>query len=370
MRRGGMIDCDVHHRWKTAEELTAYLSPRWRAYVEDAGISLGSLGVAYPHIHGVNKRIDSFPPDGSEPGSDYETLRIQLLDGLGVDHAILGYDIGSEAGAPNPYLGVDIARAANDWSLDKWLSRGDDRLYGAILVSAQLPSEAAREIRRVAVHERMVEVRLVADPLGLPFGHPIFEPIFEAAAEVGLPVGIHLGSADSTRTAATSLPATRFEYHTLAGQGLMTHLASILAHGVLDRFPTLKVVIIEGGVAWLPWLLRSLDAQWANLRREVPTIRRLPSQAMRESVRLTTQPLELSPLPHQLVELLETVPGIDDLLCFASDYPHWDADDPRAIAKLLPPAWTDKLFRDNALNIYWPKETAAKSNQGAATAVQ
>jgi predicted TIM-barrel fold metal-dependent hydrolase len=87
------------------------------------------------------------------------------------------------------------------------------------------------------------------------------------------------------------------------------------------------VLLIEGGIAWLPGMLWRLDTNWRGLRSEVPWLERKPSEVAREHVRFSTQPLEHTDGHDEtLFEMLEAV-GAPDNLCFASDYPHWDFDD-------------------------------------------
>src|SRR5439155_776178 len=80
--------------------------------------------------------------------------------------------------------------------------------------------------------------------------------------------------------------------------------------GVFERFPTLKVVFIEGGFGWVPPLAWRLDAAWKKLKEEVPHLKRLPSEYIREHIWLTTQPMEEPQNPRHFVELLEQGPWL------------------------------------------------------------
>jgi hypothetical protein len=131
-----------------------------------------------------------------------------------------------------------------------------------------------------------------------------------------------------------------------------------VTHGVFERYPELKLLIVEAGVSWLPWLMWNFDAHAKLLRRESPWVKRDPSDYIRDHVRLTTQPLESSPRSDQLIDLFEAVGGVEDILCFATDYPHWDGDDPTYIASRIPKAWWPKVFYQNALRLYGWKEEA------------
>ena len=148
-------------------------------------------------------------------------------------------------------------------------------------------------------------------------------------------------------------PTFYIEWHTLGSAcSTMAHLVSLLCHGVLERFPTLRVLFIEGGVAWLPAVLWRLDTNWRGLRAEVPWLARKPSEVVREHIRFTTQPLEHTDGRDDLLfEMLEEV-GAPDILCFASDYPHWDFDAPAQMLARLPRAWREKVMHENAAGLY------------------
>jgi predicted TIM-barrel fold metal-dependent hydrolase len=80
---------------------------------------------------------------------------------------------------------------------------------------------------------------------------------------------------------------------------------------------------------------------------------------LREHVRVSTQPMDLTPGRGQLAEALETAEGMEDMLCFASDYPHFDNDNPGFVARRIPESWWPKVFHDNTLKVMrWPKESA------------
>lgn len=359
---GRIIDADVHHIWRSAADLLPYMGPRGRDLlrVEGGGgalLPVDPAGATQPHQRAGIKRLDAAPANGTPAGSDYETLRDQLLEGMGVEFAILGFDVGYNSGVPNPYLGAEITRAANDWSIHEWLER-DRRLCGGMLVSTQWPAEAAAEIRRIGGHPKIVEVLLSFNAIGtLSFGHPVFHPLYEAAAELDLPIACHIGWAGVGPT----LPAgvvSRFDNYTLFAFGAQHHLMSFIAHGVFEKYPNLRLKIMESGVAWLPWILQNLDAQYGLLKEESLHVKRWPSEYFHDHVVMTTQPFDIADDKEQVVRLLETVDGVEDVLCFASDYPHWDTDEPTHVRKLVPDGWLRRLFRDNAVRFYGSRGTA------------
>ena len=352
-----MIDCDVHPQIGDAEELIAYVEPGQREWFRAQGPGLGLPG--YPWTHPVSWYRTDVGQDGARlPAASAETVAREALDPVGVDAAVLNADDGVIVSLmPSPYRAAALARAHNDWVRERWLD-ADARFRGAIVCAAQDPLAAAAEIRRVAEDERFAHVLLVGGS-ERPYGEPRYLPIFEAATECGLPVAIHSGG-EAVGLAAPSggagMPSFYIEWHTIGSAGsIMAHLVSLLCHGVFDRFPTLSVLLMEGGLAWLPGILWRLDTNWRALRSEVPWLERKPSEVAREHVRFTTQPLEHTDGRDDLFfEMLEAV-GAPDILCFATDYPHWDSDDPRFMLRRLPSAWREPVMHANAAALYGPR---------------
>jgi uncharacterized protein len=350
----GLVDSDVHHTWPDGSQLLDYLPREWREYAEAGSPQLRPPTVMYPQIGGVNKRVDTFGPEGELPGSVRERMQTQLLDPFEVEAAILSYDFGNEPSHFNPFFSSAVASAANDWTIDTWLTDDEPRLFAGALCPSQLPEEAAKEIRRVGTHPRIVSVLLCSDGLGLPFGHPAYDPIYEAALEVGLPISIHVGNEVHriSHYTAGGVPSMRLEAHSLMLQPLQHYVTSMLVYGLFERYPELRVGIIEGGVSWVPWLLLRLDAVAPQLRRETPWLRREPSEYARDHLSFSTQPFDAGPNRDGLIELLAGVEGIERMLMFSSDYPHWDADDPLYLRRVLPEEWHGPVFGGNARGYY------------------
>jgi len=376
-----IIDALVHHTWATQMELMEFMSPGWREFLgkpeslPNAGGAWNTSAFAAAGVMPAlptnpfrdpagDKRPGTVAASGGPAGSDVELLRVQALHAPGISRAVLGFDVGALAPThPNPWLALEVVRAANDWSIARWLSGQDNRLYGLVLVPNQLPTEAASEIRRAGAHPRMVGVLMGGNGMARPFGHPIYHPIYEAAHELGLPVVVSAGGdapADTlSHPTAGGLPATYAEYRILGAGALMSHLVSMVAQGVFERFPGLRVVIAGAGFTWLPSVLFRFDTNFKALRREVPWLRDLPSEYVRRHVRLTAQPLDPAPV-ERVRRLLATVPWMADILCFASAYPNRDMVNPDAVCRLLPARHRDAVLGANAMALFrWPDRRPA-----------
>jgi predicted TIM-barrel fold metal-dependent hydrolase len=374
MYAGPIVDVDVHHTWGFDGGLTPYLSRAWREYAESPGRG-GKIGPymdsGFNNPHGVY-RMDAFPANGGRPGSDLPLLREQVLGRFDVRRAILTHaDALFLAAVAHPHFAADAARAANDFTREQWLER-EPRLSGSIAISVQVPELAVAEIVRNQDDRRMVQVVLAGTVAGQPLGHPVFHPIYEAAAAADLPVAIHAFGAGGMMApgAAAGESSYYLEYHTHGLQGMITTVTSFITNGVFEKLPSLKLVLVEPGVTWVPGYLWRFDRAYRRLRIETPWLKRSPSEYFLEHVRLSTQPLESPDDRGALLAALESY-GAADLLMYASDYPHWDADDARYVASRLPESWHEKVFYENARRLYgWRDDELAASPGAAVGAVE
>ena len=359
-----MIDCDVHNNWASADVLLPYLPRAFREYLERGELpgGRGSFPAAHrPWLHPEDfKRADALAPGVQVAAADLDFVRAQLLDRYAMDYAILNGEEAIEVSTlANPYYAQALARAYNDWVLEVWVSR-DDRLRASLIVAPQDPEAAAREIRRHGDNPAFVQV-LVSSGAQRPYGDPFYHPIWDACVEVGLPLAVHLGGNAGVNAPPTGCGAPTFfwEAHALLCETGMGHLASTIAHGVFEKWPAAHLVLIECGTAWVPPILWRLDEDYRALRKETPWLKRLPSDYARDHVRLTTQPLEMPRHPANLWPALEDI-GAEGMLMFASDYPHWDFDDPAYVR--IPERWRDAVMDGNARALYGlpPARTAVE----------
>jgi predicted TIM-barrel fold metal-dependent hydrolase len=273
-----------------------------------------------------------------------------LLDKHDIDYAILtGEEVGEVSTLANIYYASALAKAYNDWLIDHWLSL-DPRLKGSMFVAPHDPAGAATEIRRIGAHPDIVQVMVTAGSQR-PYGDPFYHPIWEAAAEMELPVAVHLGGAGGVNKllGGAGPPTFYWEAHALHCEPALGHVASLIAHGVFEKWPNLMFVLTECGVCWLPGILWRLDNDYKPLRKETPWVKRLPSEYAHDHIRLTTQPIERPQNVSHLWGVLEAIDGKNTLL-FASDYPHWDFDDPAQLP--IPEDWKERVFDLNARKVY------------------
>jgi predicted TIM-barrel fold metal-dependent hydrolase len=349
----GFIDCDVHPFVKGPDEFDPFLSARWREHRHSiGGRSRGGLSKtsAYPRMSpGVGMRQDSWGEDGSFPGSDLGVMRRQLLDLFEVAYGLLAPLVGGGPGERNVDYGAAMATACNEWQLARFCDP-EPRLKGAVQINIENEKAAIAEIEKRAGDRRFVQVNI--PPRGLePLGRRRYWPILQACAANGFPISLHLGGTSGHPSTGGGAPSFYHEEHPSYVQSMQALVTSLVCEGVLEEIPNLKVVLVEGGFAWLPSLCWRLDKHWKYLRAEVPHLKRLPSEYVHESIWVTTQPIEEPERPQDMLSTIEWI-GPQRIM-FSTDYPHWDQDDPRYAFKVaLPDAWKDRIYRENARELY------------------
>jgi len=343
-----IVDADVHAVVPSVEALLPYLSPHWREVIAISAFK-GPTETPYPPNAPVTARPGSVPPDGRPAGSDLELLRRQVLDRYGVRVAILNCVYAIES-IHNPDAAAAMAGAVNDWLIADWLEK-EPRLRASLLVPVQQPEMAAREIERVGGHAGFVQVLLPVRSEA-PYGNRRYHPIYEAAVRHDLVVGIHFGGAPGNPPTAAGWPTFYLEEYVGMAAVFQSQVLSIISEGVFDRFPSLRMALVESGFTWVPSLMWRFDKEWRGLRREIPWVKRPPSEYMREHIRLTTQPVDAPLGTPVLGEVIEQM-GSEAMLMFSSDYPHWHDDElPEAVVRGLPEPLARKILGENALSWY------------------
>ncbi|HEY0420938.1 MAG TPA: amidohydrolase family protein [Acetobacteraceae bacterium] len=347
-----VADCDLHLGPASVAELYPFMERRWRDHIETFGIShrTGMQGglPSYPKAQPNAARRDAWPPSGRPPGTDLDFIRSQHLDAYNVTLGLINPPTPSNA-ALNPDLANALAGAMNDFQAECLVSP-EPRLRASVVVNYEDAPAAVAEIERRANDKRFGHV-LLFGRTGEPMGSRRYRPIFEAAVAAGLPVAVHafgFGGKPNTSSGWASFYMEDMVGH---AQSLQAQLASMVIEGVFTQLPSLRFVLIEGGFGWVPSLSWRLDKHWSRLKAETPHLDRLPSEIIRSQVWFTTQPMEEPENRQHLADCIEWI-GWDRLL-FASDYPHWDFDDPMTSMPLrLTEAQRTAFYRGNAEAIY------------------
>jgi uncharacterized protein len=345
-----LIDCDIHPYPKTRAELYQFLPRAWREHVETYGPRGAQPFLGLMHIPRVQlARLDSKPETGPA-GSDLKLMREQLLDLYDIKYGILQpFGPGGGGNLLNPGLGSAICSAVNDWQIALWLDP-EPRLRGSLLLPQEDADASVKEIEHHAGNPKFAQVAVHARSAE-PLGKRRYWPIYEAAERVGLPVAIHSSGYGQHPPSGAGWMSFYIEEHHSYAHTMQTAIISMVMEGVFERFPRLKFMAVEGGFAWVPPLAWRLDKVWARNRGETPLVKRPPSEYMRGNVWYATQPVEEPEVASQIGDVIEWIGA--DRLVFATDYPHWDMDDPRYAFKYpLDKETQARIFSANAKELY------------------
>ncbi len=253
--------------------------------------------------------------------------RLVDMDTEGIETAVLFGTFGMALWLPpDPELGTALCRAYNDWMAD-YCGTDRSRLKATAALPLRSIPDSVAEGRRAVSELGCVALTLPVNILGHNPDDPEIFPLYEMAQELDVPIAFHAGGGRFAEDRFTDAYATA---HTVCfPMDILFGLTTVLCGGVLERFPRLRVALLEAGCGFLPYYLERLDEHFEKRGHEMPITRR-PSETFAEGRCL----LSCEPEEKTLAFVAARV-GADKIL-YASDYPHWDCEFPdsvRAIAE-------------------------------------
>jgi uncharacterized protein len=279
-------------------------------------------------------------------------LRIRDQDRDGVQAEVLYGVLGASMRINDDEAASELLRIYNDW-LGGFCNSHPDRFAGLACIPNHDIDAATGEIERVARQGavRGVEISRRHDMARL--WDPWWEPVWAAIAATGLPLHFHtIGGGnrpDLSKLAPKTALAARAAGITNFQMVMSDVLLSMIFSGVMERHPTLKVVIGEAGIGWIPYVLNRMDAEWEDQFKELD-LKMRPSEYWRRQCYATYQ---TDPIGTKLASDI----GEDNIM-WASDFPHPDGiwpDSQEYIARELahlPEATRKKIVCDNAAKLY------------------
>jgi predicted TIM-barrel fold metal-dependent hydrolase len=243
-----------------------------------------------------------------------------------------------------------LGQAYNRWLIDHCLKE-EPNLKAMLYLPFNDPEAALREVEQLGDAPGVVGF-LVTSVRRNPVYHNDFLPVYAALEERNLPIGFHGGVNWTKATVSGSL--NRFlTVHALDFPLYnMVHLFNIIINGLPERFPGVRWLFYEAGLAWLAFAAMRLDNEFMMRPSEAPLLKRKPSEYMRDMY-FGTQPMEYPQRMEHLEMIFEMLDGANHFL-YASDYPHWDFDLPSRIYDLpfLSEEDKRKILGGNALRVF------------------
>ena len=263
-------------------------------------------------------------------GSHHFTeLARRSMDALGLDYQVVFPTPMLTLGMhPQDEIEAALGAAYNKWLVERILPE-DDRLKGMIYLPFNTPEACVEEVKKYA-HVDSIIGYSVCSTRNKPVHHNNYMKLYAMMEESGKPFSFHSGfnwndPSFLQLNRFISMHALSFVHYSLI------HMTNWIINGLPERFPKLKLLWIESGLAWIPYLMQRLDHEYQMRSCEAPMLKRLPSEYMREMF-YTSQPMEKTNL-NLLKATMESFNAETQLL-YASDWPHWDFDAPSSITTL------------------------------------
>ncbi|HTP82272.1 MAG TPA: amidohydrolase family protein [Alphaproteobacteria bacterium] len=342
-----------------------YLRHAAKAFKDRGGSPPGLLnatpGMLYQDLFGrIPHQQQQAEAVAASEGHRQVVLTRRAMDSMGIDTMVVFPTPMLVLGMhPQAEVEVALGTAFNRWLCEEVLPE-EDRLKGLMYLPFNDPVASVDVVEEFADKPGVIGFTVVSTRYK-PVHHNDYMRLYSAIQASGKPLafhsGFHWGDESMKQTNRfLSMHALSFCYFN------MIHMTNWIINGIPERFPKLKVIWVESGLAWVPFLMQRLDSEYMMRSSEAPLLKRKPSDYMREMY-YTSQPLETSNM--KLTEATFEAINAETQLLFASDWPHWDFDLPNSITHL--PFLTEKAKRNilglNAARLFGfevPKTKLAK----------
>ena len=279
---------------------------------------------------------------------DQAESRIQDMDDEGTDtHFCIPTAWTSLVGHPDPSIEVNIIRAFHR-HMANFSGNHPDRLQSMIVASARDVDAAVQEIKTWGKSRWAVAVMPLVTK-DIPADHPSLDPIWKAEVDHDLPVAHH----SFTWTPPYFPGAFDLWDNVFLGRlashpwGAMRFIASVIGGGIMDRYPDMRVGTLECGFGWLPFWGKRMDEQYAYVG-STQELKMKPSEYLKSGRYFC------SVERHEGDDMFRMVSSFlgDDVLMYASDYPHSECQFPETVENFLAwqmkPEQRQKLMAGNA----------------------
>ena len=290
------------------------------------------------------------PPAFREPAS-----RLELLDQQGVERTLMFPTLASvleERMRDNPEATHAVIHALNEWLYETWQFNYADRIFTTPVITLPIVEKAIEELEWVVARGAKV---ILIRPAPVPgyrgsrsFALPEFDPFWKKVVEHDVLVALHSSDSGYSRYSNDwdggddeTLPFQVNGFRMISvWRPVEDAVASLVMHGALSRFPTLKIAIVENGSSWLAPLFKTFKDLW----------KKMPDQFAEHPIDVVKRNIHISPFWEEDLGALAELLGEDRVL-FGSDYPHPEGlAEPRSyVAELahLPEALQRKIMGGN-----------------------
>ncbi len=311
--------------------------------------------------------LNQWQIDDIHVGAHDPVARLAVLDECGIDAQVIfpstiglgGQDLGV---VDDPALCKLVVELYNDQMAAIQAESGDRLLPMPIMPAWDVDTCIAEAKRVGALGARGVNMTSDPQDLGAPdLANRAWDPFWATCTDLQLPVHFHIGASATSMGFYGQYPWGSHPMNTkLAIGGTLLFIGNarvvtnLILSGMFDRHPDLRMVSVESGVGWIPFILEALDYEMAeNAPDELAQLKRMPSEYFRTNLYAT---FWFENNRNKLPELIDAV-GADRIL-FETDFPHPTCLYPNPLqtveAKMavLAPEVRKKIYGENARSLY------------------
>jgi predicted TIM-barrel fold metal-dependent hydrolase len=322
-----VVDCDGHIV-EHVPEFAEHMSERIKGHAlrpsrNRQGVFPSLDGMHFALHEGKNTAKRRVTASEYRPGSGEDWLA--FLQKAGIERSVLFTSEGLSVGTIQiPRYAVEVCRAYNDYVYGRF-AKLSDRLRPMALIPMQDVPAAVQELRRAVAELGFPGAMLPSTGLPLHLGHELYSPIYQEAERLDCALAVHGGAnlEGAGLNTFSNFTASHVLHHPLP---LMVALVSFVYHGVLDRFPKLRLAFMEGGCGWLASILDRAERDENYFDSQDQPQRRLIDYLKSGRILIGCEGSE-----NALAYLAKRV-GIEPF-AYASDYPH-EVDLPAAVHEI------------------------------------
>ena len=330
-----IVDVDAHHyETESQRDFLPYIENDVLRQLVMASLSKGR-GSVIPQtqvgFQDMGGRITRYPLRHSEKTDPKQNRDVQLghrwMDALSVDYACLFPTLMLAVGThPDADVESQLCWAYNRWLVDDVIPASGGRFYSMLSLPISDPDAALRQVEAFGGKPGITGFMITAVRT-LPVHHNSCMKVYRAIEERGLSLAFHSGinmgdPVFKSLNRFASVHGLGFPFYAIL------HSTNWVTNGMGERLPKLPVIWIEGGLAWLPFLIQRLDHEFMLRRSEYPLLKKKPGEYFRDMY-YASQPMEIT--DDEALRCTFRMIKADTQLLYASDYPHWDFDTPATI---------------------------------------
>jgi len=355
-----IIDVDCHHT-----ELSNWA--RVLGYIDDVVLRRDALymnemrpgalinapvGLYYQEVGGriPHSSQTSWEPMDDECGRLRDVVALERsMDMMGIDLQVVFPEALLQIGThPQTDVEVLVTKAYTRYLVEEVLP-SSNRLKSLVPLPFADPKACVEAVEKYADHPDVVGF-MIASQRHQGVQQPEYMPLYDLIQDTGLPLAFHAGPTflDSWGKQLNKFISVHSVSFVMCN---IVHMTSWIYNGIPERFPRLKTIWVESGLAWVPFLMQRLDSEYMMRQSDAPLLKKLPSEYIKEMY-FTSQPMEATNLTA--LEMTMKIMDAENTLLYASDWPHWDFDAPSRIVTLpfLSEEGKRKILGENARRVF------------------